>query len=50
MSMHQTIGQTETRGFHDDYLDSLALVECNVVKDEFRRLRRFSSSTSATTR
>ncbi len=44
MSMHQTIGQTETRGFHDDYLDSLALVErlhrllLDVIKDEFERL------------
>ncbi|MGI1663071.1 MarR family winged helix-turn-helix transcriptional regulator [Palleronia sp. KMU-117] len=44
MSMHQTLGQTETRGFLDDYLESLSLVErlhrllLDVIKDEFERL------------
>lgn len=44
MSMHQTVGTTETRSVLQDYLDSLALIErlhrllLDVIKDEFERV------------
>ncbi len=44
MSMHQTVGTVDQRGFLDNYLESLSLVErlhrllLDVIKDEFERL------------
>ena len=44
MSMHQTLGKPTERGYFDEYLESLALVErlhrllLDVIKDEFERL------------